>query len=266
MYVGQDTLSVVARCRPFAAEKPLVITTSWDDGHPCDLELAELLQRYGLAATFYAPRMSQRETLPSKQVRVLAENFEIGAHTVDHWPLTSLPDVAAKRQVAESKAWVEDITGKECTMFCPPQGMFFNAHVRMLEDLGFRGYRTVEMGATTPPRQRGRCLELPTTVQAHPHPLTALLRNALRRRRWSVALYTLRNLKSSTWSERAHVLLSEARAAGGVFHLWGHSWEIHEHHQWRELEGVLQTLAELVEAGLASTCTNGELCQTLAAS
>lgn len=32
-----------------------IVTTSWDDGHPSDLKLAELLKRYDVPATFYIP-------------------------------------------------------------------------------------------------------------------------------------------------------------------------------------------------------------------
>ena len=33
----------------------ILITTSWDDGHPLDLRLAELLHKYDVPATFYIP-------------------------------------------------------------------------------------------------------------------------------------------------------------------------------------------------------------------
>jgi putative transposase len=32
-----------------------VVTTSWDDGHPLDLKLAELLKKYDIPATLYMP-------------------------------------------------------------------------------------------------------------------------------------------------------------------------------------------------------------------
>jgi peptidoglycan/xylan/chitin deacetylase (PgdA/CDA1 family) len=32
-----------------------VVTTSWDDGHPLDLKLAELLKKYDVPATLYMP-------------------------------------------------------------------------------------------------------------------------------------------------------------------------------------------------------------------
>ena len=35
------------------------ITTSWDDGHPLDLRVAELLAKYGLQGTFYVPMTAE---------------------------------------------------------------------------------------------------------------------------------------------------------------------------------------------------------------
>ena len=34
---------------------PPMITTSWDDGHPLDIRLAELLATYGLRGHFMCP-------------------------------------------------------------------------------------------------------------------------------------------------------------------------------------------------------------------
>src|SRR5688500_11915407 len=35
--------------------KAAIVTTSWDDGHPLDIRLAEMLARHGVAGTFYVP-------------------------------------------------------------------------------------------------------------------------------------------------------------------------------------------------------------------
>jgi hypothetical protein len=46
---------------------------------------------------------------------------------------------------------------------------------------------------------------------------------------------------------------------GGVFHLWGHSWEIEEKGQWENLEAVLKTMSSWREKWQG--VTNSELCQ-----
>ena len=40
-------------------------------------------------------------------------------------------------------------------------------------------------------------------------------------------------------------LLRTALAQNGVFHLWGHSWELEESQQWSRLEDVLKLMSEL---------------------
>ncbi len=68
------------------------LSISVDDGHPTDFRTAELLNKYGLNATFYVPATnSEREVISKQQVRELASRFEIGGHTLNHVTLTSVP-------------------------------------------------------------------------------------------------------------------------------------------------------------------------------
>lgn len=248
-----------------------MVTTSWDDGHPQDQRLAELLEQHGLSATFYIPRKSQLETLSEEKVRELSQRFEIGAHTMDHLPLTSLPDVQAERQIHDSGAWVADVTGQPCEMFCPPLGKFQREHVNAIARHGFNGFRTVELLKTDPPTRRVRgdyvrgdkgweVSSMATSVQAHPHPRSAYLRNAAKRASWG-AFYRAWTLVGKTdWVGLVDVMLQQALRTDGVFHLWGHSWEIEEHQQWANLERAFAKLSQAVKSGVAVTATNGQLC------
>lgn len=250
-----------------------MVTTSWDDGHPLDQRLAELLERHGLSATFYIPRNSQRETLSEEKVRELSTRFEIGAHTMDHLALTSLPDVQAERQIHDSGAWVADVTGQPCEMFCPPMGRFQREHVNAIARHGFNGFRTVELLSTDPPKRRLRgdyvrgdqgwqLSSMPTSVQAHPHPRSAYVRNAVKRASWG-SFYRAWTLAGKTdWVGLVEVMLQEAARTGGVFHLWGHSWEMEEHQQWENLERAFTMLSQAVESGWAVTATNGAICSS----
>ncbi len=52
----------------------VIITTSWDDGHPLDLKLAELLQRYAIPATFYIPIDNiERQGMNTQEIREIAQ-------------------------------------------------------------------------------------------------------------------------------------------------------------------------------------------------
>jgi peptidoglycan/xylan/chitin deacetylase (PgdA/CDA1 family) len=171
------------------------ITTSWDDGHPLDFRIAELLTKYGLRGTFYVPRSAEHGTITPAQVRELSRSFELGAHTLQHTDLTKATAQQVEREIVGSKAWLEECTGLPCSMFCPPKGKYSGRHLRLLQQVGFAGIRSVELLSLDFPRPlrfvgtaegkgsgRGVGLwMLPTTIQAHPHGLAAYGRNLIRR-------------------------------------------------------------------------------------
>ena len=41
------------------------------------------------------------------------------------------------------------------------------------------------------------------------------------------------------------LMMNSAASDGGVFHLWGHSWEVEEMGLWRQLEEVLETASAM---------------------
>src|SRR2546423_1311902 len=116
------------------------LTTSWDDGHPLDTRLAEMLEKHGLRGTFYIPTKAPNETMSATQVRDLSPRFEIGAHPLNHVVLTrSSSSDECRREIVDSKKWVEETTGKPCGMFCPPEGRFTAEHLGMIRDAGYQG-------------------------------------------------------------------------------------------------------------------------------
>jgi peptidoglycan/xylan/chitin deacetylase (PgdA/CDA1 family) len=237
----------------------LRLTTSWDDGHPLDLRIAELLAKYGLRGTFYVPLENSRPTLSAEQIRDLSSGFEIGAHTVHHSILTDLSNDAARAEIAGSKEYIEEITGKPCATFCFPSGRFGTAHIHMLAEAGFTAARTVELLSLERPYTKWGISMIPTTAQAHRQPTRSYLRNAVKRFRlktlWS---FLVHDNHGTDWAAMAISLLRRAKESGGVFHLWGHSWEIEENQQWPALERVLAAMAEASQ--FAPCATNAELC------
>jgi peptidoglycan/xylan/chitin deacetylase (PgdA/CDA1 family) len=227
------------------------ITTSWDDGHPSDFRVAELLTKYGLRGTFYVPRTAETPTISATQIRELASRFEVGGHTIRHAVLTETPDDQARREIAESKSWLEDVTGRPVTMFCPPKGKFRRGHLDMIREAGFAGARTVELMSLDWPRPTAGIMVMPTTIQAHAHGPTAYVRNFARRG-------AIRNFWLYMLHGRKGFLLNMVRkllARGGVFHLWGHSWELDAHNQWGRLEEAFRLMAECRQPAM----TNGEI-------
>jgi len=112
-------------------DKIAIVTTSWDDGHPCDFRLADELAQRNLPATFYVPLTGEgnKSVLPGEALRTFRKlGFEIGAHTVSHRILRGLEQKELSREVRDSKRMLEELLGSEVHMF-----------YRLRSAVGFRG-------------------------------------------------------------------------------------------------------------------------------
>lgn len=105
------------------------IRLSCDDGCASDMRLAELCAKYNVECVFYWP-IEHRSLAFSKgyeplslldQYRI-ADEFEIGAHTVTHRYLTRLRQEEAELEILDGKLLLESMFGYKVTKFCPPRG------------------------------------------------------------------------------------------------------------------------------------------------
>jgi peptidoglycan-N-acetylglucosamine deacetylase len=206
-------------------------TTSWDDGHPLDLRIAELLAKYELRGTFYVPRRNRegRAVLGKAELRELAAHHEIGGHTFDHVRLSA----ASLDQIRRSKTAIEDELGRAIDGFCYPGGVHDAAIRAAVRDAGFCYARTIENLRFDVPRDP---FQLATTLQFYPHSRLTYVKNLARghlreRARGFACVMRGHSLVATTCE-----LLEAALASGTMFHLWGHSWELQEHGLWGELE------------------------------
>ncbi|MFV0457792.1 MAG: polysaccharide deacetylase family protein [Actinomycetales bacterium] len=219
--------------------KTLTVTTSWDDGHPLDLRVADLLDKYAVKGTFYvAPRNIEFPAsgrIDPVQLADLAGRHEIGAHTMTHRRLPQLDDATAHREIADSKSYLEDQLSTAVPSFCYPGGQYHRRHLKMVLAAGFRTARTVRRHHVGDVANR---LQIPTTMHCYRHLSDApWLMGWTRGRLLRGARYYL------AWDELAIALFERSLAAGGVYHLWGHSWELDRFGDWHRLERVLAHLA-----------------------
>jgi peptidoglycan/xylan/chitin deacetylase (PgdA/CDA1 family) len=235
------------------------VTTSWDDGHPLDFRVAELLKKYGLLGTFYVPMRAENQTMTVPQLRDLSAEFELGAHTLDHTVLTTVTATAAWQEIIDSRSWLQDTVGVACSMFCPPRGRYSAQHVGMVRRAGFAGLRSVELLSLDLPHVIDGVAIMPTTCQVFSHPATSYVRNSFKRGTCAGLRNYLRGGCPRTWDATAKLFVRLAQRNGGVFHLWGHSWELEETGQWQRLDDILQVLRDL--SGPNQTVTNGQLCE-----
>ncbi len=150
--------------------KRMIVTTSWDDGHKLDLRLSALLKKYRIKATLYiAPEdheFAPENRLSDEDISQLAEDFEIGAHTLSHPILTQISLDAAQTEILGSKTYLERLAGKPVRSFCYPHGLYNTQLKDILRSAGFTYARTVEqLWHTT---ERG-AFDAPTTVHAFSH-------------------------------------------------------------------------------------------------
>lgn len=233
----------------------LRFTTSWDDGHPLDLRIADMLAEHGFTGTFYVPRrnVEGRPVMTAPQLRTLDAHFEIGGHSIDHVRLVDLPPRERSRQIIDSKRQLEDDLGHPIDGFCYPGGAYDRAVRDAVQAAGYRYARTVANLSLEPPDDR---YQLSTTLQMYPHSRGLLARNFVRGGAWRDRARALGLcVTHPSLAARLERLLRLALERGGVFHLWGHSWELDEHGLWSELERFLRLANGLVAR--EARCTNG---------
>ncbi len=222
----------------YSPESKTIVTTSWDDGHILDIKLANLLKKYNIAGTFYiAPKNQEiRSTkrLKDEQVVSLSRHFEIGAHTLTHPQLPKISKRQAAAEITQSKSYLEKLIGKSVTSFCYPRGQYNQDHVRMVNRAGYQYARTVRRHVF----QRDKSVfETSTTIHAYSHWLDI----------YKIARFANFNPKKFIsylkWDKLAIAMFDRVQRTGGVYHLWGHSWEIDQNHDWAKLETVLKYIA-----------------------
>jgi len=206
-----------------------IVTTSWDDGHKLDLKLARLLQKYNLAATFYISpanrEFSRSDLLSEQEIQTLSESFEIGGHTLHHPNLAQVPLNFAVDNIKAGKDMLESIIGRKLKSFAYPYGAYTEQVQKAVLDLGFVVARTTKRFSVESSREYSA---LPTTVHVYTH-LSDIIQ--------------LPKYRMIQWQKFAWYFFDQTMENGGVFHLWGHSWEVNKYNQWKSLEAVFEYIS-----------------------
>lgn len=220
-----------------------IVTTSWDDGYPSDLKLAELLKRYDIPATFYIPiHNMERECMNPQQISEIAQVFDIGGHSYHHKKLTRISLSEVETEIIEGKKMLEDITGRELLSFCYPWGAFNDQVMGIVKEAGFIGARTTKSLT----RSIRDPLAMSTTVSAANWWFAPYIKHSVASRDPVLFSFMVRNnLFFKGWHRLAIETLDFVMKNGGVWHLWGHSWEIDENSDWGRLEEVLRVISAL---------------------
>lgn len=222
----------------------MVITTSWDDGHPLDIKLVELLNKYGINATFYIPFSNpENKVMSFDQIKNITSFYEIGGHTLNHTYLNKLNELEAKKEINNCKAELEQLTGKEIKAFCFPGGKFSHRDIALIKEAGFIFGRTTRFFNTKIKHESNL---MHTTIHAYNHTYVNLLKHCTKRLLFSDILYSKAFIPfSANFVGLSNQYLSNNTE---VFHLWGHSWEIEKFNLWNQLEDLFKILSTIPDA------------------
>lgn len=139
--------SRIADGRPPAGLVALSLDDGMEDNHSV---LAPILAEYQVPATIYvttgtigaanpfmAPESGARMMEAGEIAALAAAGHEIGAHSVTHPDMSALGYDECLREMAESKATVEEITGTPARAFAYPFGSYGPAAMEAARDAGF---------------------------------------------------------------------------------------------------------------------------------
>lgn len=152
MVTWDQALDVLAGRRPLTGP---TFCLSFDDGHPTWRDVAApILDDLRIPATFFVTTelIGRPGNLTWADLRDLADaGHTLGSHTVTHPRLADCDDAQLHRQIADSKAEIEDGVGLEVHDFAAPYGApGVDVNDREVEAARAAGYRSFATTARRP--------------------------------------------------------------------------------------------------------------------
>jgi peptidoglycan/xylan/chitin deacetylase (PgdA/CDA1 family) len=238
---------------------PRIVTTSFDDGHPLDVKVAEKLAERGLKGTFYVacnhPKGPEIATADLRRLRALG--MEVGSHTYTHRMLTARPRHEVVDELVQSKRAIEDLIGEPVTSLSYPEGLFTRTIRSTVAECGYRLARTTIAFRTKVPSDP---TVMPITIEGIPLSRFGHARHAARDRNVSGLWKWWRVTRCETDLVRAAQLFFDSvLQKGGVFHFYARSWQIDQLGMWDAFDRILAHVSRWEEVRYV---TNGEVAGT----
>jgi peptidoglycan/xylan/chitin deacetylase (PgdA/CDA1 family) len=136
--------------------KPVCIT--FDDGCVSVHDLAlPILRELGFPAVLFVTTdpdafcfklgsNSQRRVSPEEVRALEAGGVAIGSHALTHGALESMDDEGIRKELGESKRWLEDVLGHPVEAFAVPLNWYGPRCRRIAQELGYRAVMTSDNG------------------------------------------------------------------------------------------------------------------------
>lgn len=214
-------------------EPRLIVTTSWDDNSGLNAKLASVLSEYEIPGTFYvcAVHDDQGRTLEDSGYEEISHmGFEIGSHSSTHSDLRQAEDL--QFEVLNSKVKLGSLLGCEIKCFCYPRNLYDGRVLGVVKQAGYSYARSADCSVPSVPVDPYRC---PITLHAsNKSPLQA----------GKLMLMVRSNpLDIIDWRRRALSSFERMLKTGGIWHLYGHSWELERYGYWSSLRQVLSEVS-----------------------
>lgn len=228
-----------------------VLTTSWDDGVPADLDVARLLAKYGFRGTFYATTgpSGQRTISDADLHEVVRLGHDLGNHGRSHTPFPELATDALLEELRWGESVLEPFGGGP-PVVAPPRGLVSRRVVTTLNRAGYAVRMAPILGARSEPDG-----VIVPTAHFYPHSLTQTFRHLAGRRAVPHLAFLRAWIEGRATRRRFRGLVEAARSHSLVLHVWGHSDDLTKFDLWEDFEDIL---AEAARARFAAA-TNGEL-------
>ena len=215
--------SAIPKLDIFPSGKTMALVTSWDDGNVKDLQVMEMLLKYGMKGTFFMNRNSQMIT----RLRELeVKGMEIGSHSWSHPPLYNSTPKRVLDELVEMRRFLEKEVQHPVISFAypfnyqPAYDLDGNYVLRSMRQAGYWSGRATTTGDNS--------------IDSIPEPL-AMRPNFH---------FKVGGVKTK---EKLEQLLQKP---GSILYIWGHSYELAGDGE-KILEEVLFTVANRPEVWYA---------------
>lgn len=212
--------------------KMKAVTFSYDDGVTQDIRLIEILNKYGLKATFNlnsellgveAALVREGVTVDhnkvqAKDVRSIYDGHEIAAHTLTHPTLTRIDDAEVIRQVEQDRLALSELVGYEVRGFAyPGGGVNYDGRISDIiqKNTGVRYCRT--------------------TVSTHSFDLQSNL--------YEFKPTVYHHMEFDKAFELAQKFISVEADTPQLLYIWGHSYELDIRDEWGRFEELCKMIS-----------------------
>ena len=203
------------------------ISISVDDASKNDIRIARLCEKYDVECIFYWPvdiiglsMMKGWEPIAPQHEAYIAQNFEIGSHTITHRYLTQIPLDEAIDEIEQSKKILSEKYDQNVEKFCYPRGYANERLKQVVQNAGYKEARSTHIGHIGEPEDK---YFAPSAVHMG-CPVRA-------------------EYNGSTWYDYGISLLHKAKDEDKDFHAWMHSWEVNRYQEWKNVERFIKELS-----------------------